>query len=95
MRNVTISLDEDLVRKLKVEAARRDMSVSRFLAALVARELEPAADPDYQRAMRQFLGAAPFIDRGEPPVPFPTREELYDRPLVRRHERPAVQPRQG
>jgi len=36
MSNVTVSLDEETARWVRVEAARRDVSVSRFLTELLS-----------------------------------------------------------
>jgi hypothetical protein len=50
-RNLTVQLDEDVIRKAKVLAARRGTSVS----ALVADELEQLVDRDarYEEARRR------------------------------------------
>jgi len=88
MRNVTISMDEDLVRRAKVEAARQDKSLSRFVAELVEREV--GHSQAYQKAMESYLSRRPFIRRPTAETPYLKREELYDRPVLRRHERPSV-----
>lgn len=36
MRNVTITMDEDLLKRVKVEAARHGKSVSRFVSDMLA-----------------------------------------------------------
>ena len=36
MKNVTISLPDDLARRARVEAAKEDKSLSRFIADLLA-----------------------------------------------------------
>ncbi len=82
MRNVTISLDDDLARKARVAAAERDMSLSKFVADLLHKEL--ATDPRYEEARRQFFAQPLYVLR-QPGERLPTREELYDRPILRRH----------
>jgi hypothetical protein len=75
-RNITIVLDEDSARWVRVEAARRDTSVSRYLGELVARERTRAEG--YAQAMERFLARPPrpLADTG---VPFPSRDEVHRR----------------
>jgi hypothetical protein len=91
MKNVTISLDEDLLREARVAAARRDLSLSKLVAEMLRRELAQGTSngkhsPEYQKAMEEYLAQPPFIKR-DPRTPWLKREQLYDRPLLRRHER--------
>lgn len=76
MKNVTITLDEKTAAWLRVHAAKRGMSVSRFVGeVLQERMLELRA---YNDAMRSFLGHMPFAFQfigGRRP----TREALHDR----------------
>jgi predicted transcriptional regulator len=74
-RNLTIQLDDDLVRRAKVLAAKRGTSVS----GLVAHELDDmiSADERYEAAMQQELDAmANAQPRGGRHW---RREDLYDR----------------
>jgi hypothetical protein len=80
MRNVTISLDEDLVRRAKVEAARRDLSLSKYIAALLEERL--CEDNEYQQAWRRF-SQRPLRPLRDPVTPLPAREDLYDRSRLR------------
>jgi hypothetical protein len=75
-RNVTIVLDEESARWVRVAAARRDTSVSQFLGDLVARER--SRDEGYESAMRRFLGRDPRI-LGPVGAPLPTRDEIHRR----------------
>lgn len=74
-RNLTVQLDEEVIRRAKVLAARRSTSVS----TLVATELERLVadderyDDGYRRAQRALAGAAPRGGRGW------SRDDLYDR----------------
>lgn len=79
-QNLTVSLDRDTIRRAKVIAARRGVSVSRLVAEIVERM---AGDDDaYRAAMREALetleqgldlgGAAPI-----------EREALHDRSALR------------
>jgi hypothetical protein len=79
MRNVTITLDEETARWARVEAAQRDMSVSRLIGQLLREHMR--AQTLYEDAMRRYLARAPTVlkDTG----PYPAREELHDRAGLR------------
>ncbi len=80
MKNVTVTLPEDLARWLRVKAATDDRSVSRWLAELLERMRRQ--EDQYQAAMKRYLAMKPRkIDW--PDGCRPTREELYDRPGLR------------
>jgi predicted transcriptional regulator len=80
MKNVTISMPDDLARKMRILAAEADVSMSKFLCNLVA---EKAADDNaYQAAMRRFLGRKRGGIRADA-GPLPSRESLYDRDVLR------------
>ena len=79
MRNVTITLDEKVLRWARIQAARLDTSVSRLVGDMLGERME--AEEIYGRAMRRFLGRKPvrLKDTGS----YPSREELHDRHHVR------------
>ncbi|MDE2965441.1 MAG: hypothetical protein OXU26_16150 [Acidobacteriota bacterium] len=80
MKNVTITLPEDLARWLRIKAAMDDRSVSRWLAELLERMRRQ--EDQYEAAMKRYLAMKPRrIDW--PNGCRPTREELYDRPGLR------------
>ena len=81
MRNVTISLDEDLARKARVAAAERDMSLSKFVAELLRTAMD--SDSEYEAARKAFF-ARPLRPLRGPGERLPLREEHYDRPRLRR-----------
>ena len=81
MKNLTITLDEETARLARVRAAKRDMSVSRYIGEVLRRELRH--DEDYETAYRAWRARKPFPLKGSP-QPYPGREELYDRPVLRR-----------
>ena len=76
MKNVTITLPEDLARWLRVRAAEDDRSVSRWIAQLLAEMRR--RDDEYEIAKKEFLAVKPrrmeWVDGRKP-----TREELHDR----------------
>jgi hypothetical protein len=80
LKNVTVTLDQDTARWARLEAARRDTSVSRLLADLLKREME--GRDAYELARVRFLAQAPGVHRPSG-QPLPIREDLHDRPGLR------------
>lgn len=80
MKNITITLPEDVARWLRVKAAENERSVSKWLAELLE-DMQHQED-EYEVAMERYLAMQPrkinwLAGRR------PTREELYDRPGLR------------
>jgi hypothetical protein len=75
-RNVTVVMDEETARWVRVEAARRDLSVSAFLGQVLRKERE--REEGYLQAMERFMGKEPRA-LGAEGVPLPTRNELHAR----------------
>ena len=80
MRNVTITLPEDVARWLRVRAAEDDRSVSGWIAELLGRMRRE--EDEYEAAMRSALARRP-VTLAWPEGRRPTRDELYDRPVLR------------
>jgi len=80
MKNVTLSLDEEVARWARIWAAEHDTSVSRFVGDLLRQRME--AEQGYQAAMRANL-ARPPVELKQAGG-YPEREALHDRPLLRR-----------
>ena len=80
MKNVTVSMDEQMARWIRIRAAEEQMSVSRFLAHLLRQRM--AHDRVYEAAKRHNLALRPVPLKQD--GPYPTREELHDRPVLRR-----------
>ncbi len=78
LRNVTVTLEEDVAQWTRIEAARRDTSVSRLIGTLLKERM--AAQSDYEKAMRRALSRKPFL-RGN--GRYLTREEVHDRARLR------------
>ena len=78
-RNVTITLDEATARWARVEAARRDTSLSEFLASVLREEMQE--EDRYQHAMEEYLAREPVAlkRRGR----YPTRSAVHERPRIR------------
>ncbi|MGH9010318.1 MAG: hypothetical protein ACRDYF_10790 [Acidimicrobiia bacterium] len=79
-RNVTVALDAETARWARVEAARRDMSVSSLLAELL-REQRRAGE-GYDAAMSAYL-ARPATPLRKRRSAYPKRDELHDRARLR------------
>lgn len=78
LRNVTVTLEEDVARWARVEAAQKETSVSRYLGELLReRMLEKGT---YERAMRRALARKPFLKTDGS---YLSREEAHDRARLR------------
>ena len=78
---IWVDLDEDTAKRARVQAAKRNMSVSRYIGEIVRKEL--GAMDEYEAAYRAWRKRKPFPLKGSP-EPYPKREERYDRPVFRR-----------
>ena len=81
MKNVTITLDEATAAWARVHAAEQDMSLSRFVGEVLRERMRRSRE--YEEAYRAWREEKPFDLKG-PWKPYPKREELYDRPVLRR-----------
>jgi len=78
LRNVTVTLEEDVAQWARIEAARQDTSVSRLLGELLKERM--SARDGYEKAMRRALDRKPFLrSKGR----YLTREEAHDRARLR------------
>jgi hypothetical protein len=78
LRNVTVTLEEDVARWARIEAAQKETSVSRYLGELLReRMLEKNA---YESAMRPALARKPFLKTDGR---YLSREEVHDRARLR------------
>jgi len=80
VRNVTITLDEETARWARIEAARHDTSLSRFVGELLRERMR--RDERYEEAIRDFL-SRPRKPLSRPGGAYPSREELHDRDALR------------
>lgn len=76
LKNVTVTLDPDVARWARVEAARRDTSVSKLLGEILKDQMHE--DTEYEAAMRHYLDQAPGVHR-RPGQRYPTRDQLHER----------------
>lgn len=83
MPNMTITADEDVLRRLRVEAATRNVSVSRFVGELLREKF--FADDEYEKAMADLFSRGPYLslpDRDDGRA-MPVRDELYGRKILK------------
>jgi hypothetical protein len=79
-RNLTISVPDELLRRVKVVAAERETSISALVADSLTRLVERSNDPDYRRSRQELLDS---LRRGRDlglkgEIPW-TRDELNER----------------
>ena len=79
-RNITVSLDRDLIRRLKILAARRSMSISALVSGEIVRLVEE--DDAYEQAKSKALSLLdePFRSGNARVV---DRSNLHDRKDLR------------
>jgi len=78
LRNVTLTLEESVARWARVEAARQDLSVSRFLANILIERMKE--NDEYEAAKRRALARKPFLKSDGR---YLSREEAHDRANLR------------
>jgi hypothetical protein len=81
MKNITITLDEQTAEWARAQAAAQGLSLSRYVGEVLRKQLPKAQA--YERAMNSFL-SRPRTPLTNPGDKLPTREELYDRGMLRR-----------
>ena len=92
MKNVTITMEDSVADWARMEAARRNTSVSRLLGELAAEKMRH--DDAYERAMREALefrsfGLSVSLNPSIIPNTNPSRDETHDRAADRATNRPA------
>ena len=79
-RNVTITLDEDVARWVRIRAAGKDTSISRLVGEMLREQM--LDERTYQIAQEKYLARSPQRLKHRTSK-YPRRNELYDRPGVR------------
>ena len=77
MKNVTVSMEESVADWARMEAARRNTSVSRMVGELLAEKMRRT--DGYERAMREALKFTPIPFEGK----YLSRDEIYAERLDR------------
>lgn len=78
LRNVTVTLEEEVARWARIEAARRETSVSRLLGEILKERM--LNNDGYERAMRRALARKSFLKTDGR---YLSREEVHDRAGLR------------
>jgi len=78
LRNVTVTLEEDVARWARIEAARNETSVSRLLGEILRDRMRN--NQGYERAMRRALTRKAFLKTGGK---YLSREDAHDRARLR------------
>ncbi|MBU3915612.1 hypothetical protein KKA14_08750 [bacterium] len=75
MKNMTITLDEEVANWARIRAAKCQSSVSRLVGELLKQKMQE--EVGYQVAMNQFLsrGPVPLKKSGN----YPSRNEIHER----------------
>jgi hypothetical protein len=77
MKNVTVTMEDSVADWARMEAARRNTSVSRLVGEMLAEKMRH--DDSYERAMREALEFRPIPFEGR----YLTRDEIYAERLDR------------
>ena len=75
MRNVTITLDEEVARWARIRAAERETSVSRLVGEMLRERM--LEEGSYQAAMQKYLSQKPRGLKGQGEK-YPRREDLHE-----------------
>ena len=79
MKNVTVTMEDSVADWARMEAARRNTSVSRLIGEMLAEKMR--RDDAYERAMQEWLTRD--VSYRSDGTPYPKREELYAERLDR------------
>ena len=78
LRNITVTIEEDVARWARMEAARKELSVSRMLGGILRERM--AEEDGYESAMRRALARKPFVTSDGSHL---SREQVHDRANLR------------
>ena len=76
MKNVTITLEEEVVQWARVWAAKHNTSVSKLLGNVLKTKMEQ--EQGYKQSMQQYLSNAAIPLKAKSDS-YPDRESLYER----------------
>ena len=76
MKNVTITLDEEVARWARIRAAEQNTSMSRLVGEMLKEKMQEEAA--YLLAMEQYLAEKPQVLK-KAGARYPQREELHER----------------
>jgi hypothetical protein len=76
MKNVTITLNEEVARWARIKAAEQNTSVSRLVGEMLKEKMRE--EEEYAAAMQKYLSQGPQRLK-DPGARYPRREELHER----------------
>ena len=76
MKNVTITLNEDVARWARIRAAEKETSVSRLVGEMLKEKM--IEEESYQASMQHYLSQSSRLIK-EPGTKYPDREKLHER----------------
>jgi len=80
VRNVTITLAEEVAQWARVWAARHNSSVSRLVGEMLQKMM--LEENGYEAAMQEYLSREPAVINRQG-RPYPARQDLHERDLLR------------
>jgi hypothetical protein len=76
MKNVTITMDEEVARWARIKAAEQDTSISRLVGEMLREKM--MNERSYHLSMRRYLSRKPRR-LSKPGTSYPKREEIHER----------------
>jgi len=76
MKNVTITLDEDVACWIRIRAAEKEISVSRLVGEMLREKMRK--EENYQASRQEYLSPQPQPLKNSDEK-YPRRKELHDR----------------
>lgn len=73
MKNVTVTMEDGVAEWARLEAARRNTSVSRLIGEMLAEKMRH--DDAYERAMNEWLQRPALFTSNS--VAYPTQDQTY------------------
>jgi hypothetical protein len=78
LKNITITVEEEVARWARIEAAKEDTSVSRLVGEMLRQRM--AEEENYEKARKRALAGKPF---GKSSGKYLTRAQIHDRANLR------------
>jgi len=76
MKNVTITLEEEVASWARIRAAEQETSVSRLVGEMLREKMNQ--ERTYKASMQHYLSQSPGLIK-DPGTPYPSREKLHER----------------
>lgn len=86
MKNITVSVPDDVYRRARIRAAERNTSVSALVRDLLSQVAEQDEAERHKDLLRETINAIREANPNFSAAPLLSREELHDRNALRRLE---------